>query len=757
MKGNLNKFFFIEKAILVNRFRFIVIIVLAAIGVPTGLLMGIKYELYVCILLGVIIIFYNSLGYFYVKKKGDAVELNKLVSIILFQILADIIIITGIIHFSGGVFSPYAFFYFFPIVAITLCLSDFPRFCYYSSATVNVSYVAMLFLEYFNVIPPPEVYSELLEVYANPFQLISFGILVPLSFWVISYVLAQANIMIKKRELALENSEQRFKQIAENAKEGIWEMDTNGLITYSNSVIENMMGYKLEEVVGKKYFYDSFCPEEKEKLKNIIFDKFKQKIPFRDFPNLYKIKNGEYLHFLTSGVPILDDKGNLLGYRGANIDITKQKRAELIQQVILNIANANQVATGLKEIMQIIQKELGRLMDTHNFYIALYNKKTDYIHIPYYQDEKDDIVDFPAEKTLTGIVIKQGVSLLLNDANAKKLEEEGKIESVGFDSEIWLGVPLKIKGEVTGAFVVQSYSNPNAYSEKDKEVLEIISHQISISIERKKTEQKLVRALKKATESDRLKTAFLATMSHELRTPLNAIIGFSSVIHEDLPISDIVKFSKTINDSGNHLLKIIEDIFDISLIESGVIKIQKIEINLNIILKEIHEIIKHEQEKTNKNHLDLNLMLPSYEKELAIITDPAKLKQILINILKNALKFTHEGSIHYGYSIEIVNGEPMLKFYIEDTGIGIAKNDQRIIFEIFRQVDESYTKTYGGAGIGLAISKKLTELLGGNIWFESEGRKAGGTVFYFTIPYEGYRIADNIIEPKTMPKDENKN
>ena len=527
-----------------------------------------------------------------------------------------------------------------------------------------------------------------------------------------------------------------------NSGDVIFITDKDGIITFINPEFTKMYGYTADEIVGKTtpriLKSGDFKKEEIEYFWNAILSK--QELPPSQYRN--KCKNGKLIDIESSADTIVDDNGEIIGFLAIQRDITERKRAEQIQQVILNISNATQTDNDLEETLQIIQKELGNLMDTKNFLVALYNEETDQIHLPYYQDEKDEISEFPAGKTLTELVIKQGKSLLIDVAEAKRLEDEDKIKKVGSESQIWLGVPLKIKGKVTGAFVVQSYSNPNAYTERDKNILEIISHQISISIERKRYEENLLTALDAAQESDRMKTVFLANMSHELRTPLNAIIGFSDVINEDWPIDEIVKFNKIINESGKHLLSIVEDIFDVTLIETGETKLEKEDVELFSILDNVQNIIKTEQQKLNKKNLNITLKIPQEDKYLVIHTDPSKLQQILINLLKNALKFTHKGHINYGYKKIANQDEPKLLFYVEDSGIGVPENQQEFVFDVFRQVEDSSTRTYGGTGLGLAISKKLTELLGGEIWLESEFGK--GTVFYFTIPFEKSGIADNI-------------
>lgn len=259
-----------------------------------------------------------------------------------------------------------------------------------------------------------------------------------------------------------------------------------------------------------------------------------------------------------------------------------------------------------------------------------------------------------------------------------------------------------------------------------------------------------------AKKSDQLKTAFLATMSHELRTPLNSIIGFSDYIEKDMPVEKIIEFTKMINSSGNHLLTIINDLFDLSLIESDQINIVKKDVELLPFLDTINDIILIELKNAKKENIDLKLIHPEQNKNLTIYTDPSRLKQILINLLKNAIKFTNNGHIHYGFTFETGKNESLVKFFIEDTGIGIPKEKKEQIFEIFTQVENTLTRNYNGAGIGLSISKKLVVSLGGNIWVDTEiGR---GSTFYFTIPTEKLEItnkkdlSDLLVKSETLTK-----
>ncbi|MGZ2368796.1 ATP-binding protein [Ancylomarina sp. YFZ004] len=260
--------------------------------------------------------------------------------------------------------------------------------------------------------------------------------------------------------------------------------------------------------------------------------------------------------------------------------------------------------------------------------------------------------------------------------------------------------------------------------------------------------ENLMIAKEAAEESNRLKSVFLATMSHELRTPLNAVIGFSSLIKTSLPLEKIFQYSKIIRMSGKHLLGIIEDIFDISLIEIGDIKIQIEPLSISTLLNEVHDIVKSEQILQNKEHLDLILNISPEIKETIIYSDQKRIKQNLINLLKNALKFTNEGRVTFGCRLHQDNQQQFILFFVKDTGIGIPQNKQKLIFEIFRQADDSHTRLYGGTGLGLTICEKLTHLMGGDIWIESE--EGQGANFYFTIPFRAKLETDirsSISEP----------
>ena len=233
-------------------------------------------------------------------------------------------------------------------------------------------------------------------------------------------------------------------------------------------------------------------------------------------------------------------------------------------------------------------------------------------------------------------------------------------------------------------------------------------------------------AKNKAEESDRLKSAFLANMSHEIRTPLNAILGFSGLLKDVFDSRDKTdEYVEIIESSGQQLLNIIDDILEISKIEAGQISISPDTININKVMRELYQLYSKQVELKN---LKL-LLLDDYRNDFYTITDENRLKQIMCNLLNNAIKFTSEGKIQFGYKIE----EDDIRFYVIDTGIGLSEEDCSIIFKPFRQVETGSTRNYGGNGLGLSISKALVEKLGGTLTVESEPMK--GSSFSFTIPY----------------------
>lgn len=322
------------------------------------------------------------------------------------------------------------------------------------------------------------------------------------------------------------------------------------------------------------------------------------------------------------------------------------------------------------------------------------------------------------------------IQKVLESDNQGKIAFDNKLESIEFTG-------ITKSGARFPALVYANKIQQSNVSEGTRGIILDIT-------ERRKYIEALKKEKLKAEQSDKLKSSFLANMSHEIRTPMNAIIGFSDLLASDeLSEEERKDYIRHIRNSGELLLNIINDIIDIAKIEAGEVKIIEHDCNINDVLKETfitHQDILKKSGKKGSIKLSYTRAMNS---RFTMKTDPFRLKQILSNLIGNAIKFTDKGEIAYGY--RFIEDHKML-FYVKDTGIGLASDKISIVFDRFRQAEESSVRNYGGTGLGLSITKNLVELLGGKIWLESKENK--GSVFYFTVPIKGLYVLDEVEQIK---------
>ena len=544
----------------------------------------------------------------------------------------------------------------------------------------------------------------------------------------------QAHNKLKKSERTLTNLISNLPGFVYRCKN-----DNEWTMEYLSEGFSAITGYSVEDIMEfkKLTFNDIIHPDYRRYLQEQWQVLLADKLPLEEeYPII--TKNGETRWVWERGRGIYNDDDSLIYLEGFIADITDRKRSEQIQKVLYYISTAVLTTKNLGELVEIIRNQLGNLLDTRNFYVAFYDEANGMFYTPHAVDEMDNLESWPAEKSMTGYLIKQNKALLVSEEDALKLMAAGEIHMVGSPSKLWLGVPLHEEEKIIGAFVVQSYDNPNAYSSKDVEMLEFISHQISLFVQRKRSEGEIKAALIKAEESDRLKSAFLATMNHELRTPLNHILGFSELILSGVMPEENQSFASSIHASGKNLLAIIEDVFDLALAEQANVKLRLQTFRLMDQFMENKSSFDQILQSSGKADLIQLIFKPdTHLLSMYLTVDRSKVNQVLINLFKNAVKFTNDGSIEFGYQS---NAPGKLTFFIKDTGIGIPKEKQTLIFEFFRQGDDSPTRVYGGIGIGLAICQKIATILKGELSVISEPNK--GSAFYLTVPVELADVSD---------------
>ncbi len=530
----------------------------------------------------------------------------------------------------------------------------------------------------------------------------------------ISKLKEEVNIL-RKSFLPEENYyKDRFYRITENVNDVVYRLILPECrYEYISPQSKDLFGYEPEEfyrspLLIRRLIHPGFLTDFIEHWRSLLKG---------EAPEYYEIKiqkrNGEVRWVQQKNLIIRNNKGKAVAIEGIVTDITNRKITE--EALIYSEAQKKAILNNLPHLAWLKDCDGKYLSVNESFANSVKRSveevigKTDYDLYPH------EFAQGYREQDLK-IIITRKQAFFEEKSNNQWFET--------FKAPIFDG-----QGNVMG---ITGISLEISKRKKNEEEIRNYSEKLAIqNVKLKLINDELKAAKEKAEESDKLKSAFLANMSHEIRTPMNAILGFATLIRNRVLSEEKRRqYIDLINSNCRQLLHIITDIIDISKIEAGQINIFNKNFQLNKVLHELYLNYKNQIEVLNKP-IEMIFSPGLKNEESAVFTDKVRLEQILSNLLSNAQKFTEKGSIELGYYID---RRREIVFYVKDTGIGMSEEEQKVIFDRFRQVSSSYNKLYGGTGLGLSISKGLAEKLGGKIWIESVINK--GSTFYFNIPYK---------------------
>ncbi len=518
-----------------------------------------------------------------------------------------------------------------------------------------------------------------------------------------------------KKQAELTASESKYRLLAENSGDVIFTLDKELKFTYTSPAVRQLRGYDPEEVISQQ-ISEVMTSESYELAAAVIneyfnfFSEDKTELPPERTLELEMLrKDGTTIWTEVKASLMKDDSGQIIGIVGVSRDISKRR-------------------TATEEL-----RKLSRAVEQSPESIFITNTLGD---IEFCNPAVSDITGYSKEE-----IIGQNPRIFKSGNTTR--EEYQVIWNTIASGEIWEGEFLNQKKNGDLYWEAASIAPVPDHSGK-------ITHYLAIKkdiTEQKKMTVDLIKTKEKAEENDRLKSAFLANISHEIRTPMNGILGFAELLNmPGLGSNEQQEYIRIIKKSGDRMLNIINEIVDISKIESGLMQISLSDTNINKQIEFIFNFFRPEA-------LSKGLLFfydNSLSSEQSVIkSDKEKVYAILANLVKNAIKYTDKGSIEFGYKLVTINESAFLEFYVKDTGIGIPSDRHQAIFERFIQSDIADKRAFQGAGLGLSIAKAYIEMLGGKIWVDSEEGK--GTLFYFTLPYNARPYEKTYVPSVALP------
>lgn len=526
------------------------------------------------------------------------------------------------------------------------------------------------------------------------------------------------------------STDQTYKIIVENQNALVVKFDSRKNLVFVSPQYCRIFGKTEQELLGKP-FLPLIHPDDIEHVNNsnarLYFP------PHECSHQEREMTVDGWRWFLWSNRAIVNPDGSINEIVAVGKDITAQKAAELA------------------------------LIESEKKYRHLFNEMMDgfALHEVIY-DAQGEPVDYrfvdlnPAYERLTGLkkdfVLGRSILEIMPEIEPHWIKNFGHTAKTGkafrFENYVkeldryFSGIafcPQKDQFAVIFSDVTDRLMTENLLRERDKKLQEQNEQYQALNEELTRLYRDLFKAKEKAEESDKLKSAFLANMSHEIRTPMNGIIGFAGLLaRDDLDEIKKAKYLEIIQKNSAQLLNIINDLVDISKIEAGQIELKPVSVELDKIMQEIAELYA-----PKALHKEIELQLIQYSGPVKMLVDENKLRQVLLNLLDNAFKFTEKGKISFGYHID----NHTVIFSVRDSGIGIEDCYHQAVFDRFRQVEDGSTRKHGGTGLGLAISKAYIEKMGGKIWLES--KLTEGSTFYFSLPYIPDMPAKS--EPQVVP------